>query len=263
MSIFRISRMLVYVAVAGLPAVAGLRAAEIPRDERKSGYETMGPQARAMEDDDFANPATLWALDGETIWNRRDGTAQKSCADCHGDANASMRGVAARYPVVGVDGRATDLDGRIALCRTQNQGAPAFPRESHDSLAISAFVAKQSRGLPLHVAEDAATRRVIAIGQGLFSARQGQLDLSCAQCHDDNWGRSLGGAPIPQGHPTGYPLYRLEWQSLGSLQRRLRNCLAGMRAELYPFGDDAYVALELFLKSRAQGLPMDAPGVRP
>src|SRR5256885_16986097 len=41
---------------------------------------------------------------------------------------------------------------------------------------------------------------------------------------------------IPQAHPTGYPLYRLEWQNLGSLQRRLRNCLVGIRAEPYDYG---------------------------
>ena len=256
-------RALTCLSLAGVFGAALVYAAEIPRAARKSGYETMGPQARAIEDDDFANPATLWVLDGETIWARRDGAAQKSCADCHGDATQNMRGVAARYPVVAPDGHATDLDGRIALCRTQNQQAPAFARESRASLAISAFVAKQSRGMPIEVADDAATHAVVAQGEKMYSVRQGQLNLSCAQCHDDNWGRSLGGAPIPQGHPTGYPIYRLEWQSLGSLQRRLRNCLSGMRAELYPFGDDVYVALELFLKSRAAGMPMDAPGVRP
>jgi len=40
-----------------------------------------------------------------------------------------------------------------------------------------------------------------------------------------------GGSVIPQAHPTGYPLYRLEWQAVGSLQRRLRNCMIGVRAE--------------------------------
>jgi len=103
----------------------------------------------------------------------------------------------------------------------------------------------------------------IANGRRLFNQRRGQLDLSCAQCHNDNWGRSLGGAPIPQGHPTAYPLYRLEWQSLGSLRRRLRNCLSGMRAELWPQDSPDYVDLELYLMSRAGGMTMESPGVRP
>ena len=65
---------------------------------------------------------------------------------------------------------------------------------------------------------------------------EGQLNLSCAQCHDDNWGKRLAGSVIPQAHPNGYPIYRLEWQSVGSLQRRLRNCIFGMRAEPFAFG---------------------------
>ena len=82
-------------------------------------------------------------------------------------------------------------------------------------------------------------------------------------CHDDNWGRKLAGATIPQAHPTGYPLYRLEWQSLGSLQRRLRNCLIGIRAEAYAYGALEMVDLELFLAWRARGLALETPAVRP
>ena len=93
--------------------------------------------------------------------------------------------------------------------------------------------------------------------------REGQLNLACTNCHDDNFDRRLAGAPITQGHPTGYPLYRLEWQTLGSLKRRLRNCLFGMRAETWDFSDPQYVTLELYLMQRARGLPLDAPGVRP
>ena len=100
-------------------------------------------------------------------------------------------------------------------------------------------------------------------GRALFEQRQGQINLSCAECHDDNWGKSLAGAPIPQAHPTGYPLYRLEWQSLGSLQRRLRNCIAGLRAEPYAFGSEESIALETYIMWRARGMKLESPAVRP
>jgi sulfur-oxidizing protein SoxA len=76
-------------------------------------------------------------------------------------------------------------------------------------------------------------------------------------------GQKLGGAVIPQAHPTGYPLYRLEWQALGSLRRRLRNCLIGMRAETYPNDAPEIVDLELYLAWRARALAVDTPAVRP
>ena len=96
-----------------------------------------------------------------------------------------------------------------------------------------------------------------------FNQRQGQLNLSCGQCHDDNWGKHLAGNTVPQAHPTGYPIYRLEWQSLGSLQRRLRNCMIGMRAEPYAYGAPEYVDMELFLMWRARGMKIETPAVRP
>ena len=97
----------------------------------------------------------------------------------------------------------------------------------------------------------------------MFTRRQGQLNLGCAQCHDDNWGKKLAGITIPQGHPTGYPIYRLEWQTLGSLQRRLRNCLTGMRADNHPLGSPELVALETYLMWRARGMTVESPAVRP
>lgn len=231
---------------------------------KQSGYAQMGAETRAMQDDDTANPAMFAVLDGEALWTRKAGAAQRACADCHGDAAASMKGVATRYPAYAAAlGRPIDLEQRINLCRTEQQKAPPLPFESKDLLALTAFVARQSRGLPIHIAEDDQTRPFLAAGRDLFSRRQGQLNLACAQCHDDNAGKRLAGNIVPQGHPTGYPLYRLEWQAVGSLQRRLRNCLVGMRAEPYEYGAPDYVNLELFLMWRANGLPLETPAVRP
>jgi sulfur-oxidizing protein SoxA len=239
-------------------------AAEIPFSERKSGYDFMGPDTRTMQDDDTTNPGMLWVLDGEALWKRKAGAANKSCADCHGDASTSMKGVAARYPAFDAQrGRPTDLEQRVNICRADRQQAMPLPFEGKELLALTAYIGRQSRGMPIEVADDERTKPFIEAGRDLFNRRQGQLNLSCAQCHDDNWGQKLAGAPVPQGHATGYPLYRLEWQSLGSLQRRLRNCIVGMRAEPYAFGAPEYVDLELYLMWRARGMKVETPAVRP
>src|SRR4029077_9834127 len=111
--------------------------------------------------------------------------------------------------------------------------------------------------------QDDRVASFLAAGRDLFMRRQGQLNLACANCHDDNWDKRLAGSAITQAHPTGYPEYRLEWQTLGSLQRRLRSCIAGVRAQPYDYGAPELVELELYLMSRAKGMPMDVPGVRP
>jgi sulfur-oxidizing protein SoxA len=206
----------------------------------------------------------LWVLDGEAFWGRKAGAAEKSCADCHGDASAGMKGVAARYPAYhAARGRPVDLAGRINLCRTEQQKAPPLAAESKELLALTAYIARQSKGQPIDIKDDDQTRPFVEAGRKIFRLRQGQLNLACTQCHDDNWNGRLAGAPITQAHPTGYPQYRLEWQTLGSLQRRLRACMVGMRAMPYALGAPDYVDLELYLMWRARGLPLETPAVRP
>ena len=235
-----------------------------PPPGRVSAYQQMSRETRAMQDDDAANPATLWVLDGEALWSKKIGTAAQSCADCHGDARASMKGVAARHPAWdGGRGRPVDLEQRINQCRTERQKAPALAFEGKDLLALSAYVGRQSRGLPIEIAEDARLRPFIEAGLAAFTRRQGQLNLSCSQCHGVLQGRKLAGNTIPQAHPNGYPVYRLEWQGVGSLARRLRNCLIGTRSQLLDFGSDEMVDLELYLMWRARGMPMETPAVRP
>ncbi len=254
---------------ARLAAVVGVLlgfavAAEIPLAERRSGYEFMGRETRAMQDDDTVNPGMLWVLDGAALWNRKSGAAGRACADCHGDAGASMKGVATRYPAFDVARRRpVNLEQRINICRTDRQQAMPLASEGRDLLSLTAHVARQSRGLPIEVVIDERTKPFLDAGRETFYRRQGQLNLACAQCHDDRWGEKLAGNTIPQAHPTGYPLYRLEWQDLGSLQRRLRNCLVGIRAEPYAYGAPEFVDLELYLMWRARGMKLEAPAVRP
>lgn len=238
--------------------------AEIAPQDRRSAYTDMSRETKAMQDDDTANPGMLVVLDGEALWNRKAGEANRSCADCHGDATQSMKGVAARYPAFDAkSGKPVDLEARINLERTEHQKAPALRFESDEMLALSTYVAHQSRGEPITPPSDERLAPFAATGREFFNKRMGQLNLSCALCHDDNWGRRLAGNIVPQGHPTGYPLYRLEWQSVGSLQRRLRNCISGMRAEVPEYGSPEYVNLELFLMQRAHGMAMETPAVRP
>lgn len=95
-----------------LPAIA---------DERRSGFDFMSPATQGMQREDALNPAMLWVAEGEAEWSEAPANA-KSCAGCHGDASASMRGVAAGYPAFDErTGKAIDLQQRINACRTQHQ----------------------------------------------------------------------------------------------------------------------------------------------
>src|SRR5689334_23181999 len=118
-------------------ALAALALGAAPR----SGFDTMTPELQAMQRDDLANPGMLYVAEGEAVW------AREGCAACH--AVAAMRGVAARYPAFDAASNGPiDLAGRIAQCREARQGKPPLSREGPEMLALAAFVAHQSRGMP-------------------------------------------------------------------------------------------------------------------
>ena len=229
----------------------------------KSGIEFVSGEIRALQQDDFSSPAMLWATRGEKLWNEPAGASGKSCASCHQDARTSMKGVSARYPKVDAgSAQLVNIEGRINRCRTQNQQAAPLGYESDELLALTAYVGNQSRGMPVNVAIDAQNRRNFERGRDIFYARMGQLNLACTHCHDRNFGRKLLNDTLSQGHGNPYPAYRLEWQTVGSLHRRLRACFFGVRAERPPAGSQDLLDLELFLAWRSQGLKVETPGVR-
>jgi sulfur-oxidizing protein SoxA len=234
-----------------------------PNPNAKSGYDFLSPETQALQNDDFANPGMLWVEEGERLWNTPAGAAQISCASCHGDAKTSMRTVATRYPAwSAAAGRVVSLEQQINLCRTERQKADALPFESEALLALTAYIAHQAKGLPMHVAIDGPAAASFARGKAFFYQRRGQLNLSCANCHEEHVGAHLRGEPISQGQINGFPIYRQLWQTMGSVDRMFAWCNEAVRAEPYPAGSQDYVDLELYERWRGRGLPIETPAVR-
>jgi len=255
----RVARLLLAAAFAAPGAQAQERG--IPLDQLKSGSAFLGQDLGALQADEFANPGMLWVERGAKLWREPAGKKSLACASCHKEVN--MRWVAARYPRIDSrSGKLLNLEGRINLCRAQRMGAEPLRYESDELLALTAFLARQSRGVLIAVSIEGPPRAHFEAGRASYDLRRGQMNLACSHCHDANWGKRLLSETISQGHPNAYPAYRLEWQTLGSLQRRMRACLSGIRAEMLPYGAQEYLDLELYLAWRAQGLPIETPGVR-
>ncbi|MDP3170821.1 MAG: sulfur oxidation c-type cytochrome SoxA [Polaromonas sp.] len=252
------------LVLAVLVTGSGASAQTPTGDSRRSGFEFMGRSTQAMQKDDTLNPAMLWVKEGESLWSQPASQGGKACVACHAAASSSMRGVAARYPAFDARlSRPLTLGQRINQCRQHHQNATPLRAESQELLSLEAYVAMQSRGLPLVPPADERLAPFRQRGEQRFMQRMGQLNLSCAQCHDNHAGGRLASSLIPQAHPTGYPVYRLEWQALGSLQRRLRGCMSGVRAEPFAYDTQELVELELYLAARAKDMVMETPGVRP
>lgn len=249
-----------------LTSLAGCHAAEKlpppPETELReiiSGSAFLTPETRAMQADEFENPGYLWVEKGKALFDRtvEDGP---SCQDCHGQ---TLQGIAASFPKMDeATGKLINLEGQINFCRERHQNSEPLSYESDELLSLTAFIAEESRGYPIDVSVSGAARPHFESGKSYFYTKRGQFNFSCSQCHDANWGQKLRGDTISQGHLNGFPAYRLEWESLGSSHRRLRDCDTGVRAEPLPFGDQTYIDVELYLAHRAQGLSSESPAIR-
>ena len=140
--------------------------------------------------------------------------------------------------------------------------ATPYKYESKELLGMTAFVKLQSRGMPINVKIDGPTAPFFEKGKAFYNQRRGQLDLACANCHVDNAGKMIRAELLTQGQSNGFPLYRLKWQGFGSVHRRFSGCNDEIRAAPYPLGSDEYLALELYVAWRGQGLPVETPAVR-
>lgn len=249
--------------VARLPALAFLLCAHALAEPLPSGTDFLSGELRARQADAAMNPGMLWVAEGADLWATPTGAAGKSCGDCHGDAEQSMAGVATRYPSVdAATGDLLNLEARINRCRTRHQGTEPLGYETDELLSLTAFVSHQSLGMPVAVQTGGRAQPFLDRGRDLFHLRQGQMNLACANCHVENAGRRLRGDVISHGLGNGYPAYRLEWQGLGSLHRRLRACALGVRAVQFAPGSPEFLALELYIAARARGVPVETPAIR-
>jgi sulfur-oxidizing protein SoxA len=234
-----------------------------PLPELISGYYFRDKKTRALQDDDFDNPAFLWVQRGKALWSKVDGKAGKSCASCHNMAEKSMKGVGATYPKYNpATKKLISLEQRINNCRKKNMQAKPWKWESEPLLSMTAYVRLQSRGMPVNVKIDGPAKPFFEKGKKFYYQRRGQLDMACAQCHETYYGKQARSDLLSQGHSNGFPTYRLKWQKLGSIHRRFRGCNKNIRATPYKYGSDEYVNLELYLAWRGQGLKIETPSVR-
>lgn len=231
-------------------------------EDRRSGYTYMTDESRAIQLDEFQNPGMLWVEDGSALWSQVDGKAGKSCQSCHEDV-ASMKGVAARYPVYDKGlGKMKSLEQQINICREKNMEAEPYKWESQQMLAMTTFINYQSLGMPVNVKVDGEAAPFFEKGKEYYYQRRGQLDMACKHCHEDNAGGIIRANILSQGQINGFPTYRLKWQKVGSVHRRFRGCNDQVRASRLGYGADEYVNLELYVKWRGRGLPIEAPAVR-
>ena len=231
-------------------------------DEIRSGWTFRTSETQSLQMDDFDNPGMIFVDQGMDTWNTVEGSADKSCASCH-EGPESLKGLRAELPKWNEDaGKVYTMEMYINDCRTERMGADAYGWNDKDMVNLTALISVQSRGMPVNVAIDGPAQSVWEQGKEMYYTRYGQLELSCANCHEDNYDNYIRADHLSQGQINGFPTYRLKNAKLNSTHARFKGCVRDTRAETFKPGSDEFVALELYVASRGNGLSVEAPAVR-
>jgi len=220
------------------------------------------------------NPIGLWIDEGKRKW-------EKDCTSCH--ALEKVVKAVPDFPKLDASRKLINLEDQISICRqrveattnanansiaTTTASTQSFTNDDNPTLELSTFLNDAARQLAINIAPPTNPlhaiiwKKNLADGERLFKTRLGQMNLSCQQCHDGKVGASMRAQKITAGHPTGFPAYRISWQGLGSIERRIRACYSGVQAQVPAPQDMRLRQLELYLKTRAQGLQLEGPSIR-
>lgn len=237
----------------------------LPFDTVYSGWLYRESETRDLEKDTFENPGMIGVEHGEALWSTVEGTAGKSCASCHGDAAESMKDAGARFPKWdAASNKPKDIELQINQCRSEQMGAEPYKFDAGDQKDLTAYVKYQSLGVPVSVdLAEGDMQSWWQAGHDRYYERTGQLNLSCASCHEANAGKYIRADHLSQGQTNAFPVYRLKTAGLVSIMNRFRGCIRDTRAEMPSAFSDELLALELYVASRGAGLSIETPGVRP
>ncbi|MGJ4931512.1 sulfur oxidation c-type cytochrome SoxA [Bradyrhizobium sp. HKCCYLS2038] len=234
-----------------------------PLPEIISGFEFRSKETQDVQKDEFQNPGMLWVERGSRLWATVEGAAGKSCSSCHGDAAKSMASAGAAYPKWNEKkGKPVNLEQQINICRTDNMKAEPWEFKTEALTSMTTFIKTQSKDVAVSVKVDGPMTPWFEKGKQLYYQRNGQLDMSCASCHEKHYGQFLRSDYLSQGQTNGFPTYRLASQTMIPLHERFAGCMFDIRAEPFKPMSDEFLALELYIAYRGIGLPVETPAVR-
>lgn len=235
-----------------------------PLDEVISGWHYRTPETRALEADSFQNPGMLYVERGEEIWDTVDGDAGKSCASCHEDSDEFLKGVGASYPKWNAGAnKPFNLELQVNECREKNMQAKPYKFDANDQKALVTFIKNKSLGMPVGIdLSEGDMQAWWDKGKETYYTRTGQLNLSCASCHEEYNGNYIRADHLSQGNINGFPTYRLKQSAMVSVHNRFRGCIRDTRASFPAAFSDELMALEVYVTWRGTGLSVETPAVR-
>ena len=225
-------------------------------------YSIDKPSREQWESIEEFPPYELNIERGETLYKTpfKNGKTYASCFKNGG------KGIKQNYPYFDTaSGKVKTLEQEINECRKKND-EEALKWKKGKMADLSSYMAYTSRGNKTNIVIPSDPRAMAAYEKGKmgFYAKRGQLNMSCADCHQWNAGNRIRADILSPalGHTSHFPVYRSKWGGLGTIHRRYGGCNKQVRAKPYKAQSDQYRNLEYFHTYMSNGLEQNGPGAR-
>jgi sulfur-oxidizing protein SoxA len=132
---------------------------------------------------------------------------------------------------------------------------------------IQAYFAAQTKEAekPVNIKiESADAAAAYERGKEYYYSQRGYMKLSCANCHVQGAAQRVRNESLSQllGHTTHFPVYRLKWQGLGTLERRMEGCIKDQGQNPPKPSSKEMKELLYFMAYMSNEMPVDGPDIR-
>ncbi|MDD2887457.1 MAG: sulfur oxidation c-type cytochrome SoxA [Aliarcobacter sp.] len=198
---------------------------------------------------------------GETLYNKKFANGN-SLATCFPDTK-----VTGNYPYFDEKKKQlVSLTSAVNDCLRAN-GEAEWNTQKGDMANFQAYLASTTTEAGKKVdikILSADAKKAYENGKEYYYSQKGYLKLSCAECHVQGAGvrvRNEKLSPLT-GQMTHFPVYRLKWDELGTIERRISGCIVDQGQ--VPPKDESTQMKELlyFLAYMSNGMAVDGPDVR-
>ena len=231
--------------------------------QKSSTHSFLTDDLLELQNDVNKNTISLWTAQGSDNWKKT--TPGKSCSECHGHID-NMRNATSSHPRwSSFKQKLINIEDQILIC-SQRTGAPFKGLESDEVVSLSALIHSAGKGMSLfsstNLKSNEELKNELRKGEKIYKTRIGRMNLACTNCHDQKVGQSIQQEVISEGHPAGFPILKMSWQGMGTIDRRIRACFSGVQAQVPSAGSPVLRQLELFMKFRSSNNLIEGPSIR-
>ena len=246
-----------------------------PVDELKSGYE------KNLKHDDFNIGSYSYSKDAKMQYEAIKEMppyedAIDAGAELYKKAFANGKSLATCFPDPTVGGMYPYFDEKkkdvVSLTSAVNDclrdnGEKEWNTKKGDMANFQAFLASSSTeaGKKFDIKIDsAAAKKAYDNGKEFYYTQRGYLKMSCATCNIQGAGQRVRNENLSPlvGQVTHFPVHRLKWDSVGTLERRMSGCVVDQGQ--VPPKDESTQMKELlyFMAYMSNGMAVDGPDIR-